>query len=252
MVMMKKFFGTVSEGVQMSELVYGSSNIVIYFVIAVIIVLTIRKLVPVYDELFRKLLHFVLLGSLVVWTVSFSTWWIEVITVVVFVILVYPILVFFERFKSYSDMVTERRKGELKTSLIIVFFMFGLVIIITEGVFKDQYLALASVYAWGVGDAFAALIGKKFGKHKFTGKFLSGKKSFEGTLAMFISSFISVFVILLLRGSINIGLLILISAVTAAASAACELYTKNGMDTITCPLASMTVLIALLFVFGGL
>ncbi len=236
----------------MNELLYGTGNILIYFIVMVAVVLTARKLIHIYDELFRKILHFVLLGSLAVWTVSFSTWWIEVLTVIGFVVIVYPILMFFERFQTYSETVTERKKGELKNSLIVVFAMFAVVIVITEGILKDPYLALASVYAWGVGDAFAALIGKKFGKHKLKGRFLTGKKSLEGTLAMFLTSFISVFIILMLRGGLHFGLCIAIAIATAAVSAICELYTKDGYDTITCPFASMTVLIVLLLGIGGL
>ncbi len=236
----------------MQELLYGLSNLLIYFAVAVATVLGIRKFTNIYDELFRKLLHFVLLGALLVWTISFPTWWIEVLTVIGFVMIVYPILMFFERFKAYSQTVTERKKGELKNSLVVVFLMFALVIVVTEGIFHDRYLALASLYAWGVGDAFAALIGKKYGKHKLTGRFLSGKKSLEGTLAMFLVSFVSVLIILLLRGGVHPGLLVLTALVTAAVSAACELYTRDGLDTITCPLAAMTVLIILLHMFGGL
>ncbi len=236
----------------MQELIYGVLNILLYFLTAIIIVLCIRKFTNVYDELYRKLLHFVLLGSLLVWTASFPTWWLEVATVVGFVVLVYPILKFLESFEAYSKLLTERSDGELKNSLIIVFLMFALVIVITEGLFHDRYLAMASVYAWGVGDAFAALVGKQYGKHKLTGKFLSGKKSLEGTLAMFLTAFASVCVILYLRGGLHPGVLVVISAATAAVSATCELYTKDGLDTITCPLASMVVLVTLLHLVGGL
>lgn len=57
---------------------------------------------------------------------------------------------------------------------------------------KDKLLALAVIYAWGYGDAFAALIGTKFGKHK-----IYKKKSLEGTLAMLTTSFITLIVILI-------------------------------------------------------
>ena len=42
------------------------------------------------------------------------------------------------------------------------------------------------------------------------------------------------------------------AAGTAAVSAAVELYTPNGMDTITCPLAAMAVLLPLVALFGGI
>ncbi len=236
----------------MTELLYGVSNILVYFVVAVTVILPLRFMVHINDEIFRKLLHFILLGSLLVWTISFSTWWIEVASVIGFVIVVYPILIFFERFKKYSETVTERKKGELKNSLIVVFLMFSVVIAVAEGVFGDKYLTLASIFAWGIGDALAALIGKRFGRHKLTGRFLSGMKSLEGTLAMFAASFVSVMTLLVIRGGLHIAAVMLISLVTAAVSSVCELYTKDGMDTITCPLTSMAVMLIALFCLGGL
>ncbi len=236
----------------MTEILLGTANVLIYFAAAVIIVFSIRKGTRIYDELFRKLLHFVLLGSLLVWTFSFPTWWRLLITVFGFVVIVYPILLFFERFRTYSDVVTERKKGELKNSLIVVFSMFIVVVSVCEGIFHDRYLVLASVFAWGIGDAFAALVGKKFGRHKIRGRFLSGKKSLEGTLTMLVCAFLSVFTVLYIRGGVPIGALLLVSFVTAAVSSVCELYTKDGMDTVTCPLASMATILLLLWPFGGL
>ncbi len=231
----------------MHELIFGLSNIVIYFVVAVVVLLSLRLLVNIYDELFRKMLHFVLLGSLVIWTISFQTWGIEVCTTLGFVVIVYPILIFFEKFPQFSKFITERAKGEIKNSLVVVFVMFSIVIVVCEGIFNDKYLTIAAIAAWGIGDAMAALIGKRFGKHK-----LVGKKSVEGTLAMFVTSVLSVYIVLYLRGGTNPILLLMIALITGGVSSLCELYTKNGMDTITCPLASMTVMLSLLSLLGGL
>ncbi len=236
----------------LSELLYGISNVIIYFVIAVSAVLLLRLSVSIYDELFRKILHFVLLGSIYVWTVSFHTWWLEAVTVIGFVIIVYPVLAVLGRLKNFTRFTTERKTGELKSSLVIVFSMFALVITVSQGIFKDNYVTLAAIYAWGVGDAFAALIGKRFGKHKIKGRYLSGKKSIEGSLAMFLASFTAVLTILMIRDGLSISALVWISAVTAAVSTVCELYTENGMDTLTCPLASLITLLCLLFFAGGL
>ncbi len=112
-------------------------------------------------------------------------------------------------------------------------------------------LALASIYAWGLGDAAAALIGKRFGKHHFKGAAIS-RKSWEGTLAMFAVSFVTVFTLLQFRGGLSPAGCIFSAAGTAAVSAAVELYTPNGMDTITCPLAAMAVLLPLVALFGGI
>ena len=77
----------------MTGLWEGTLQILLYFIICVIVVLSIRRLFRIPNELFRKLLHFVLLGSLWVWIHAFSLWWHALLTVLLFTILVYPILI---------------------------------------------------------------------------------------------------------------------------------------------------------------
>ena len=130
--------------------------------------------------------------------------------------------------------------------------MFAVVISVCWGLFGDRLLVIASILAWGVGDAFAALIGKQFGKHKIKNHLTDGKKSYEGTLAMFFTSFVSVFIVLLVHGGMSISAYIVISVCAAAVAAVAELFSKNGMDTVICPVAAMLVIDPLVWVFGGL
>jgi len=90
-----------------------------------------------------------------------------------------------ERVPGYSDLLTERGHGEIKRSLLLVFFMFSFILLLCWGILERKYLVLASVLAWGVGDAAAALFGKKFGRIRLRGRGLSGEKTLEGFLAMF-------------------------------------------------------------------
>ncbi len=235
----------------MEELLHGFALMSIYFAVAATVALTARILIKIPDEVFRKTLHFILLGSVFVFAFGFETWWISAIAAIIFEIIVYPILILFEHFKNFSELTTERKKGELKSSLLLVFTMFAIVITVSWGFLGDRYLVVASILAWGIGDAFAALIGKKYGKHKIKDKHTDGKKSFEGTAAMFISSFFSVAFVLTLRGGLSPFAYVLISVLTAAVSAIAELYSKNGLDTVICPLAAMAVVDTLTFVMGG-
>jgi len=66
-----------------------------------------------------------------------------------------------------------------------------------------------------------------------------GKKSYEGTFSMFLASFLTVNVILLCRGGLTLLPCLIISLIVAAVAAATELYSKNGNDTIICPLSAM-------------
>ena len=235
----------------MSELWHGCAIILLYFAVCATSALVAHALFPIPSEVFRKLLHMILLGSLSVWTVVFSRWQTAAITAVAFALLVWPILALAERLKGYSALLTERKQGEIKSSLLLVFFMYAVVVCLCWGLFHDRLLALAGIYAWSFGDAAAALIGKRFGRHHFKGREPLCRKSWEGTGSMFAVSFVSVLAVLTARGGLSLPALIGISACTAAVSAVVELYSKNGMDTVTCPLAATAVLLPLTLCFGG-
>lgn len=233
------------------ELLHGFGILSVYFIIAASTVLLCRFLIKIPNEIFRKTLHFVLLGSVFVFVYGFETWWISALAAIIFELIVYPILMVVEHIKNFSEFTTERKKGELKSSLMLVFTMFAVVISVCWGLFNDKILIIASILSWGIGDAFAALVGKKFGKHKIKDKFTDGKKSYEGTFAMFCSSFITVVIVMTLHGHLKISGYIIIPLVTAVVSAIAELYSKNGMDTVICPVAAMITVDGLTYLFGG-
>ena len=230
----------------------GICLVILYFVIAASTAIACRFLIKIPNEVFRKILHCILLGSLLIFVFGFSDWWVSALASLGFAIAVYPVLVFFERYETFSRLTTERKKGELKNSLLLVFSMFAVVIAICWGWLNDKYLVLAAIYAWGFGDAAAALVGTRFGKHKITWKHVDNKKSIEGSMAMFITSFISVLIIFMLRGGLPPAGYVIVPLGTALAGTLAELYSKKGMDTVICPISSMIILILLVRLFGGL
>lgn len=235
----------------MQELMNGAGIVCIYFVVAASVMMACRWLFKIPDELFRKTLHFVLLASYIPFVLAFETWWISALFAVAFEILVYPILVWFEHFRNYSSFTTERKKGEFKHSLLLTFTMLAVCICLCWGWRNDRYLVLACMYAWGVGDAFAALIGKRFGKHKIHLKYADAHKSLEGSGAMFVTSALSILIVLLFRGGLRPVGYVLIPVAGAAATTLVELITKDGNDTVTCPTAAMVVILPLVAVLGG-
>lgn len=236
----------------MNAILLGTLNLIIYFIIAVVIAFGCRILFTIPDEIFRKSLHFILLGSFLVFLVSYPTWQITAGAAIIFEVLVYPILKLAEHIKQYSSFTTERKKGELKASLMLVYTMFAVVVTVCWGFFDDKYLALASLYAWGIGDAFAALIGKKYGRHKIHAPGLDGKKSYEGTISMFLISFTTVFLILMVRGGLSTFACVITAILVGFVSAISELYSKNGNDTVICPICAMMALLPLVHFLGGL
>lgn len=235
----------------MYELLIGALNFVLYLTPLAIIMLTVRILTKIPDELFRKILHLIFLGAYVPLLFGFRTWWISFCFVIGLIVLLYPVLKFAGKIPEFSSFVNERNNGEFTNSMILALGVMAVSIAVGWGVFHDKYLVLASVFCWGIGDAFAALVGKRFGKHKITWKFVDNKKSYEGSLAMLFTSTLAVFVILMLRGGVHPALCAVTALVAAASSTFVELCSKNGIDTVTCPAVSMLLILAFSQIFGG-
>ena len=235
----------------MQELLHGVLIFALYLIPAAAIMLTARTFLKIPDELFRKILHFILLGAYFPFLFAFQTWWISAGFAAGLIVVIYPILALAGKISVFSSFVNERKKGEFKSSMILALLTVIFSISICWGIFEDKLLTLACVYAWGVGDAFAALIGKQFGKHKIRLPLADPRKSWEGSAAMFLSSLISVMTVLAVRGGLGLGACLLISLLAATVTTYVELITKDGLDTITCPAAAMAVILPLTKLLGG-
>jgi phytol kinase len=99
---------------------------------------------------------------------------------------------------------------------------------------QPQYAALGIlIMSWG--DGLAALVGQRFGKHKY--QLLGSKKSWEGSFTMTVVAFLLSFGILIGFQS-NILLVCLVSFVVAVFSTALEAFSPFGIDNLTVPIGS--------------
>ena len=235
----------------MQLFLYGTGVTVLYIIIAAAIMLSARILLTIPDELFRKILHFILLGAYIPLVFAFETWWMAAVFAVSLMVILFPLLLLAEKIPMFSSFVNERKKGEFKSSMVLAVGMMAFSVTVCWGLFADQYLVLASIYAWGVGDGLAALVGKRFGTHKIKWKLADGKKSVEGSLTMFVCALISVFTVLLVRGEIAIPICLSIAALAALVCTVAELCAKNGFDTVICPLSAMAVIVPMVTLLGG-
>ena len=227
----------------MNPFLYGTLITVLYIAAFVGMMFAARKLIKIPDELFRKILHFILLGAYIPLCFAFEAWWMAAAFSASLIVILFPTLALAGKIPMFSAFVNERKKGEFKSSMVYAVGMMAFSTAVCWGLFGDKYLVLASIYAWGVGDALAALVGKRFGKHKIKWKLADGKKSVEGSLAMFVCAFVSVLTVLLVRGGIAIPMCILLAALSALVCTFTELCAKNGLDTILCPVSAMVVII---------
>lgn len=235
----------------MQRFLYGAGVVCLYYAVVATVMFSLRKRIQIPDELFRKMLHFVLQFSYLLFFFAFDTWWQSALFGFIIVLIAYPIFTLLGRTSSFSSFVNERKAGEFKTSLVLAFTMLAICNAICWGWLNDRYFGLACMYAWGIGDGFAALIGKRYGKHKIRFKYADHRKSIEGSLGMFITSTLSVAIVLLVHGHASFWAMLIVPTAGAAVSTFVEMCTPNGMDTVTCPLAAMSVMIPLMFLLGG-
>ena len=94
-----------------------------------------------------------------------QNWYSAAITAVLFAMLVYPILMLVERCSWYDRLFVQKKKGEVKQSLLLLFLTMAGLIALTWGVLGKQFIAVTTILMWGFGDAAAALIGIPWGKH---------------------------------------------------------------------------------------
>lgn len=193
-------------------------------------------------NIFRKLLHIAAFTSPVYIALTGEGWLPDTLTLILFAAVIWPALSIAEHLNIYGDLFVEKRPGEVKNSLLLLFLSQAAFTAFCLGVMKRPYILIASCMAWGFGDIAAAWIGRPFGKHKVRLPFADPNKSWEGTAAMFAVAFPSCLICLLLFSGYSLIPAVLISLLTGLVSAFSELISKNGNDTIVVPLADILIL----------
>jgi hypothetical protein len=222
---------------------YG--NLLKYLAPAVCLLLLTRRLFPIPDYVFRKLLHMVAFSIVTVMILSASRWEAACLTSLSFAVIVYPILMLLEKEPWFDKLLVQKKPGEIKQSLLLLFIMIAADIAVAWGIFGKQYVAVASVLMWGFGDAAAALVGIRFGKHVIPWKISDGKKTFEGTAAMFVISALVGCAVLVPLSDAPAWYSILAALLCGVVGSLTELGSRNGMDTVTVPAVLVAVLLLL-------
>ena len=117
----------------MKEILSGAGIILLYVAVLATAAFLIRRYTHIKDELFRKFLHLILIVALMFWPFVFEHWYAAAITALVFTALFYPLLVLFGRIKAFSKFVSERKKGEFKSSMLWVLLMYAVVVAVCWG-----------------------------------------------------------------------------------------------------------------------
>lgn len=232
----------------------GFTFFIAYFVFAASAVLAARYFLLLSGELLRKGLHVVCVVSVFVLLYAFDTWYLAVLATMAFILAIYPVLVYIERFPKLIGLLTERHNGEAKTSLILAYSMMAVLITVFWGLMGEQwkFVVLAAVMSWGFGDAAAALAGKKWGHHPIRLRLAEKTKTWEGSLTMLFTS--AIVVVLSLTGTTALPwyLCLLTAAAVAPVCMFTEMVSHHGMDTVLVPIAASVSICALHLLYSYL
>ncbi len=231
------------------DVIKGIIFLHLHFMILAGIPVFLNRIFHLPGELFRKMLHIASVFSIMPIIVPLSNWIASVLICLIFMAEAY----FGSKFSNLENAVDmkQRKSGEQRKSMLLLYSTYAFITFIGWGLFGQKWIVILSVIAWGIGDAVAALVGKRFGKHKISGKHIEGIKSLEGSFGMFLTTFIAVFM-LYSRHTVlsNIWFVVLVCFFIAVFSSITELFSKNGMDTVACPVVSMCGFLILSLVVG--
>lgn len=228
-----------------AQVIHCFGTLVAYLIPCLLIVVPVRFLTKVPSFVFRKLLHAIAFTCVSLMILSAESWQAAALTSMTIAGLAYPILAALENRPWFSMLFVEKRPSEVKSSLLLLFFMFAAVAAVCWGVFDQPHLAATAILMWGVGDAAAALVGIPFGKHKVKAKLADGKKSWEGSAAMLAVSFLVGFVTLSFAQELDLPRALVSVTVGAVLGTATELFSPSEYDTVTVPVVIAAVLLVL-------
>lgn len=169
----------------------------------------------------------------------FTDKWFAVIPPVAFIALNYI---------SYRRNVFAAMEVADKSNLGTVYFpiAFAAIILLFFDLSKALMVALLMPMTWG--DAFAAILGRRFGRHRYAvfdrGAVRGASRSLEGSAAMFIFSFLSAAITLAIFGT-PLDAAILFGVVLALFATVVEAISPAGLDNLLVPASGVLAYLVL-------
>lgn len=190
----------------------------------------LRRGLALSVEFTRKFVHIGVGMIAFALVVFFRTWYFAIIPPLVFIAVNYV---------SYRRQVFQGMETGEKNQLGTVYFPISFCILIPL-LWSHPAWLVGSLMPMTWGDAFAAILGKHFGRHPFV--VFGQRRSLEGSLAMFLFSLVATFSALVVFGvPVMPGLAT--AFVTALAATAVEAISPWGIDNLTVPMISALALV---------
>ena len=212
-------------------------GLLVSFVYIGLVILSAKIFEKKEKEVSRKYIHIMLGNWWIIAMIFFNNVLFAAIGPAVFVIINYL---------SYKKDLIKVMERDEQDGFGTVYYALSLLIlaIVSFGILKEPTLGLIPTLVMAYGDGLAAVVGKKAKSKKY--KLGGTKKSFAGSLTMFLITFVLIGTYLYFMHSsiffINTHW-ILISAMMAFCITGIEAASGKGLDNITVPISTLLFLV---------
>jgi phytol kinase len=210
--------------------------ILVYGYITLLLIIS-EKVLNKYPTFSRKFLH-IMVGNVIFILPLFTSKFVMTFLVAAPFILLTFLMSPYSPFKL-NDKISSSGHGlglvYYAVSWTILAFFF----------FDQPWIIAVGIVAMSYGDGMAALIGEKYGKHKY--RIFGDKKSFEGSIAMFLVIIATLWMVLVYY-QVTIDNLLVIPIVALIATIF-EGITPKGLDNITACFSAVGAYLLLIMMF---
>ncbi len=184
----------------------------------------------------RKFLH-IMVGNIIFILPLFET------RMVIVFLAAAPFIVLTFLISPYSPIDLMSKTSAKGHSLGLVYYSISWTVLAFV-FFNNLEVIAIGIVAMSYGDGFASLIGKKFGKTCFV--IWGDTKSIEGSLSMFLATFLMMIVALIFFNRIPNNLIII--PLVALIATVAEAFVPKGLDNLSCSL--IAAIFYYIFVYG--
>ncbi|MGQ9706145.1 MAG: diacylglycerol/polyprenol kinase family protein [bacterium] len=202
------------------------------FVFLIIVVSYILRKRGISDKTARKVVHIGVGNWIILALFIFKDWFFAIIGPVSFIVLNY----FSYKKNLFGGSMELDEKRTLGTvyyaialSILVFFFWF-----VRNGSYK--WVASLGVLSMTWGDGMASVIGQRWGRLSGGFKLAGNEKSYSGSIAMFVFSFIPLFLVMIGFGELPFRAFVS-SVMMAVIATFVEAITSLGLDNLTVPIS---------------
>lgn len=210
--------------------------ILVYGYIALLLIIS-EKVMNKYPTFSRKFLHIMVGNVLFILPLFTSKFVMTFIVAAPFILLTFLM-------SPYSPFKLNDRISSSGHGLGLVYYAVSWTIL-AFFFFDQPWIIAVGIVAMSYGDGMAALIGEKYGKHRY--RIFGDKKSFEGSIAMFLVIIATLWIVLVYY-HVTIDNLLIIPIVALIATIF-EGITPKGLDNITTCFSAVSAYLLLIMMF---